>query len=1331
MKFARGVVRSVGLAVTTATLLSFASCGWLGNVSIKGKGATQAGTGSGGTDVQRTDPGPVNPSSPQTSPPRLVLFGEPQVQVDDCSFGHVFATNNAQAINVTSGITVSLLAPGAVTFYDSSSCSASNQITSTIIPAGSSSANFYYKASAPSTYTLTATDTSNTYAQATFRILAFGGSIGNQPVSLSLQGSPSVQAGACAAYAVTYKNSSNNPSSFPNATTANLTHIGPGGKFYATAGCGNGEVFSINIQANQSSATFYYRNENSGNNKIQVIANALPAEMDVTVTAGSLYQLTIIGPTNLNTGTCGRYDVESKDQYGNQVFVSSNLAITLHKSGEGNFYSDAGCNSGTNSIGILTGTSVTPFFYQSADVGHVDIAAKSNGLQDGAISIDFANGGNKKLAFNQNSYSTSAGNCFGPLKVQIVDGSGTVISNAPSATVKLSTNLFNSPASQGGATFYTDANCGTSVQVVQTNANVYVRDFQAENLRLQADDLSQGLQSAVADLLVNAGGPVSLSLSANQSQNVAGECFPVFVRYKDTYGNNAKVSRATTVTLTEELLNKGKFYSDNSCASALPGVNAVSGQTIGFAIGDYEKLVYFRETLAGHGILWAKESSVNPGKLDIDIVAGRPHVARYTQKPGSIVVNECSSVFELTLFDQYDNIATADVLYEYALASAGGTFFSNASCGDSILKASFPKGTSQAYFHFKPSVTGTVIGTATPPTPLPPAEFQVQVLPGPAPTHLAILADGGGLNVRKGGDGIVGLCYKFKLRSENGSEQPMPLANTTPISLARFGAGKFYGDSTCAGEISGVSIISGASEATFYYRSTVAQAELLYSKSNLFTVIPYKLSLNAGSLSGMLVAGPAVTIAGACAGPYLIFGLDAFGNQVILNPGTQFSLSQIAGSGNFFSSSDCSGSSVASIQVNNPFQVGIFYVKDTVAEIFKMKVADSANSNRRVEIPLLVKAGAPTHFMLVPSGPLTSQVNVCSGSLSFRQQDAFYNVIVDPLGSRSFELSQSGSVKFYNGSCSSETTSVSIPANAPASESFTYKGSVVEMVDFWIRDLPARMLTQHMKITITSPPAVQANLKVIPPGGTTAVEGPITVQAGQTVKLTWSASASAKECTVTPGNYKGLSSLGQETVQLFQDTMYKLECLGDSGAQNGVDWVDVKVTPAVPCIKQVKSFGARANPATTPLLGVHADLAYKARFPGIDAKAAIRLTGLNVTGGDRLYLKNASGVGIFRIESSGNVIQHEVLPCPQTWYVNFVNANGAILSAYTQTVNSLRSGVVIPAGTVSVYVGARNGSNGEKYYYDNEGGGRTPNTSSTNGCKFDFEVRVPEAQVCQ
>jgi hypothetical protein len=1038
------------ILVTTAALL-LTSCGWLGNIT---------GNNLSTSNQNITTNGPTNPFTPSTySGAQLVVFAASPASIGICWPATVTTANNGLATNVATAVTANINTPTNISAYSNSNCSAS--APSVVIPAGSASASLWLKSSVAGSYAISAVDPAGVFAQGNLTLVVDSGNNPNIPIHMALSGAPTVKAGACTAYTASLSSSNGASAAFSSPTTLTLSSSSGDARFYTSASCTTTAVPSVTLNAGVSSVTFYHRNTTAGLVSLHVMANNIYGDLSVLIVADVAFKAVVTGPSTIMTGGCYGYSVVAEDFWNNPSPVPSNLPSPLALTGVGALFSDSACSAAVVSTTIPANNSAGLFYLRSFVPGSATITPSPAGLNGVGMSVAVnQSSGNlpAKLAFDASASSTSAGSCFGPLYLRVQDGSGNTL--ALSKNANLSTT--------GNGQFYSDGSCLNDITSVNTGTGFFFSDLKAETLQLNADDGAHILASASKQMNITNSSLYQLVLLGTQTAVSAGDCMQLSVGYADPFLNAVPLASAHTAILKEYGLTTGIFYSD-ACAHPLPAQSG--GSALGFNAGEYQKTVYFKETKAGSVLLEASDGALTPGTYRFSVAAGDPKIAKVTKTPGTITIGECGGPIELTLYDAYDNVTTARVAMTFGMSSAGGSFFADPACGNSTTSVGFGPGSSISQVYFKPSNLGVVTIICTAPPPCGGPTFTIQVNPSNTLQRLAVLGVAP-RSLRGPAALFAGNCWEFQVQSENMSGNPVVRPNAVAVSLSEVFASnpsgastapKFFASAGCANAVTGISLPVGAAPVSFWYKGTTAGLVDLKASSGSLDSLTYQISVNVGSAASLVFGGPSSSVAGVCSGPFLVSGLDAFGNASPLVNGTALNLSG-NGQGGFYAAAGCAGSPITQTIVSSPAIQGSFFFKDNKAENLSLLVAASGlgSANRAFN------TGAANGSLISVVGSLSSPATVCSAPITLQVSDAYANT-TQVSNARDFNLTQNGTVAFYSdAACTAAITARTIGIGQSSSAPFYFKAAAAQSTTMTVAAVPAGLTGEYL-ITIGQP----------------------------------------------------------------------------------------------------------------------------------------------------------------------------------------------------------------------------------------------------------------------
>ncbi len=997
----------------------FTGCGWLGNFKVNNPNKTTTQNSPGET-------GSV--SSVGVSAPNGLQISAPQPAVADrCWPITVASTYNGVASPVSSATTVNLTLPSGVTAYSTSTCATGSETTTATIPKGSSSTIVWVKAPIPGNYLIGCSGPG--LPETNINLVVNNNNDGTVPVRMAVSGPNSTAADTCTAYTMSLFGSDNNYAAFKTASTLTLSSSDLAMKFYSNSSCSGNDSPFLALPANYSNLTFYLKAPSTGLKSVVASANSLQGQLLVLVLPQMMTKTVIQGATVLSSNQCGVFTVNLQDNLGNLVTTSSAVNVQLSRVGEGAFYADSNCTAQVTSVSIPPNNSGSYFFYKGTTPSTNVVTSKVTGLADGTFTFNVNSGSTStasKLGFETGLSATSAGNCLGPIKVQIQDANGNTLTNVSSILVNLNQT--------GSGKFYADSSCLNTVISSATNTEFYFKDTVAENIVWFGNDASGTLPAATKNFSVTAGAKYQLAVLGTFSPIAAGSCQPLDVFYADPFMNAVVSSVDAAVSLQEDYPTSGKFYSDAACGNLLASASNVFSTTIPAL--SLKKVVYFRETKAGAGKIRAFDNVVKEGRYDFQVNAGSAVKLALENSPTSGGANSCVGPLKFVLLDTFDNKTVTNNLLSLNLSSNLGSFYSDSACGSIVNPAQIPAGSGGVSIYFMTPTPGTIAAIATPSAnPPAPLNFSLVIDGTTTATRVAIIGKSP-LTLRGPVSVLVGNCVPFALRTENSAGNAAPLSANSNFQISSSASGvSFFSNSSCSNSLT-LPMTTNGSETLFYAKSSNASVGTISAIGAGLPSLGYDVQFSPAALASVQVSGPASTVAGVCEGPFLIQGKDSAGNITPLASGTSFSLSG-ASQGFFHKVAGCSdsGSAATSVSVTSPAVNASFYYRNTKAESVTLGATSSVGNATKA---LTINVGSAAYITLV--GPVSTPVNVCSGALQFAVVDAFGNAIITNYD-RLYSLSQNGSITFYTENCATPISSVSILANQPLSQKFSFKAT--------------------------------------------------------------------------------------------------------------------------------------------------------------------------------------------------------------------------------------------------------------------------------------------------
>jgi len=554
------------------------------------------------------------------------------------------------AIPVSSDTPVSLITsnPSGGSFSASSS-GPWNAIALTI-PAGQSSFNFYYKDTTPGTKTIGISETPSLgWTDATQQITVNAGAVAklafvsaNQSIARNI---------ASGAIIVALEDANGYPTVYDADLAVAVNTDSATGAFSANGATGPWNVASVMIPAGQSTAVFYYRDQQAGTFTLRAHAGgqAWSAVQTISVTEGVIGQIvftTALQSISLNAAS-SIINIETEDVQGNAVEVAADTAITLGSNSATPQFSADGANWGITSVVIPAGAHKVGIYYKDGTAGTFSLSASespSRGWIDGTQQIVVGSIENTiaKLKFKTapevGKAAVSGGEISGKITVETESSFGNAVNvtqvtylvvNSSNASGKFSSSpagLFAGtivltllPGKSSADFYYTDTIQGIATLTVSEFPSVGWTDD------TQQIEITSGAISQLAFTTL----PQTLFTNANSGI--------ITIEPRDVYGNASRVGSDTVITLNSTS-GTGVFYK-NVGPNALPITSVTipaNGNNVSF---------YYADKTAGTYLLTADDTP-SPGwaAATQSITVGDSQLAKLVIEPDYALLPTNTSV---------------------------------------------------------------------------------------------------------------------------------------------------------------------------------------------------------------------------------------------------------------------------------------------------------------------------------------------------------------------------------------------------------------------------------------------------------------------------------------------------------------------------------------------------------------------------------------------------------------------------------------------------------------------------------------------------------------
>lgn len=840
---------------------------------------------------------------------------EPILRAGQCSPVTISLKDNLGGnVVVTSTTNVSVSKTGTGDWFSDAACSGGSVVSSLSIGTGQSSVIGYFKSLVTESVTLTAA--SSGLVSDSFSQLILPGSV----FQIAIDGAATMAAGACIPLTVKLQDQHGNLASSSSSTLLTLTGQGSG-RFSTSGDCGTTNP-TVVVPAGASQVAVFYANNSAQSVTLNAASTGLTAgTLGLAINSGGATKLKWTLSSAASAGQCITGTLQVQDVLNNPVNQGSNLIVSLADLGSAAVKTSVDCSgSAVTSLTIPSGQNQVSFSLSNNVAESLTIVASSGSLSNAYANLSVSALSPTRLTLTGPA-AIQAGECRAiDLKVEDVHG------NLSPVTGSTTVNF-------GGlqsAVISTDSSClnlinSTILASGSSGRTFYLKNNSAQNLSLTAS-VASGLTAASLSVAVQTLPSVALQVTAANSAAVQ-TCVPVTVTTVDIF-NNAVLQGSN---LTLDLLGKGsgQFYSNSGCTTTATQVVVPSGQS--------QVVYYFKSNVAESLNFLVQASGLNDGTKSFvsqALTSDRVVISGLT----SISTGSCNG-YSIALRDSLGNNSALSSAKTIVLAGGGaGGFYLDSSCSSSAATISFAAGQTEKTAYFKTSNAGALTfnfdDTGSP-------DLTAGTL---AVSVTAAAANGGPVKLAFTGSSNItaGICAAYVVTLADVVGDPANASANVTVNLSGASSGSFYSNSACTTSASTVTIASGSSNATIYYKNNSAQSLVLQAGSAGLTSALHSVNVNAGSGSGsggssgyvpikLVISGPADVLSDSCGGAYTISSADSSDQVTPVESDEEVTLTDGAGNGQFFDDPACTNA-VTEVELAEGESQFTVYYKNSQAE---------------------------------------------------------------------------------------------------------------------------------------------------------------------------------------------------------------------------------------------------------------------------------------------------------------------------------------------------------------------------------------------------------------
>lgn len=728
------------------------------------------------------------------------------------------------------------------------------------IPAGATSANFFYKDTTAGNYNVTVSD-DNVEGQDlaltndTQQLSAVSGN----PYAFSFNsGSANIVAGTVSgALNFSLHDNLGNQVTTQISQAAIITSSN-GGEFSLDGISNWTSKLTTSISTGQFENNFYYRNNTSGNDSI-TISDSDPAD-GATGLVDSVFVLNVHAagiasfaylnsPVNVNIGdVSSELFIQARDIYGNVAVAAGDTNIYLYSDKSGTTFSQSFSPFiSVDHITIPNGESVASFFFkQSVDNGSIAITASDNaaaadgnaGIQDVSQTESISQGEVTSFVItNTSPLQLNAGEESVAITVESRNGAGIKIPVSGDTTIYFHTDSTASVKEFSLAASPSWNNISSAIWSAGNDSMIfYYKDTKTGNKTITFGDDSQagaeaGITNAQLSVDVSSSPVSNLKVTSSPLTVEAGERGQLTIELQDQYGNAVNAESDQTINFSSNKL--GTFTNSNS--DVISTLVIASGSSSG-------QIYYQSEVIGTHGLIFSSNGLAGDSQ-NFEVVAGDPVIADLSIADSDIVAGDVSGVIQVKLYNSHNVLTTtpSDLTVNISKNSSTGKFDSNSngSFSSDTLALVIASGSGSGEFYYKDTKSGAH-AIYSDGSGLTEDSLNVSIQPA-AIDHLNFTSSSQMITKGEVSNAITGKIYDVY-------ENEITLAADLALNLATSSAaGEFSSAQSPWSSISSLTVLSGQDSFAFYYKDQTVNVVQL-SVSSIYGTITQSQSIIEGQL---------------------------------------------------------------------------------------------------------------------------------------------------------------------------------------------------------------------------------------------------------------------------------------------------------------------------------------------------------------------------------------------------------------------------------------------------------------------------------------------------
>jgi hypothetical protein len=501
-----------------------------------------------------------------------------------------------------------------------------------------------------------------------------------------------------------------NPTFVDSDTLVSLTSSSLTGLFSSDLNSWTSTI-DLTLSPGQEYIEFYYKDSNAATVDLEASNTALDlAIQQEIIVNGSVEKIEVISSGDITAGEPGMITIRTLTSTGLPAAVSQDTDIDISSLTSGEFSTLESPWTPENVFTIPQGFYSVDIYYKNNTAGLDTITADESidaGWTSGEFDIEVLPGDLYMFNIISAVSSVNVNESSELLTVEAQDMFGNAVILNESVDVYLYSNL--------GAVFALNSTgpwdvTSVSIPVGSSSAGFYYQSPMPGTDSITVSDSNPiedpdvSILDADHQIEVIGDEPHSIEVLTLEQNITAGSLSGVItLQLLDNEGNPAIVGQDTVIDLSSFPNSTGEFRLESDI-----GAEVVTTATVN--IGSSTVDIYYRNEIADVYTMVFESGSLLSDTQNITVEPGLAYKLGFTTPQQSILAGEESGVLRLALQDEFGNEVTADSNINITLGSDSGTGEFSLDTGtnwSSISSASIPAGSSDVYFYYKDSSTGT------------------------------------------------------------------------------------------------------------------------------------------------------------------------------------------------------------------------------------------------------------------------------------------------------------------------------------------------------------------------------------------------------------------------------------------------------------------------------------------------------------------------------------------------------------------------------------------------------------------------------------------------